>query len=221
VKPRVFLIGGFVETRFLSNSLLRKGYSVTAINDDREQCLKLAEIDRLKVYHGDGSKPNVLEDADIYDADIAIALTGRDDDNLVIADLCKKQFNVQRTVALISDPRKTDFFYLMGIDSVVCAVSMIASVLEEQAFFDETTTAISIGEKRVRVVQVHISEWSPVIGKTIGEVRLPDDVIVGCIVRNGQNLVSRETLRFVSGDVVLLLTTDEDEFAAIRKLTGR
>ena len=126
MKKRVVLIGGFNKTKFLASSLIKKGYSVTAINSDMEKCRELAEIESLSVFNGDGSKPFILEDANAYNADMAIALTDRDDDNLVISELCKKKFNVKKTVAIISDPQKMKFFYRMGIDSVVCAVTAVA-----------------------------------------------------------------------------------------------
>jgi len=141
VKTRIFLIGGFQKTKFLAKSLLKKGYHVTAINKDTEKCLAMAEIENLTVFNGDGTKPFVLEDADAYEADIAIALTEYDADNLVICELCKKKFHIKKTVALISDPKKTEFFYRMGIDSVVCAITAVANIIEQQTFLDETAFA--------------------------------------------------------------------------------
>jgi trk system potassium uptake protein TrkA len=221
MKPRVFLIGGFKKTRFLANSLIKKGYSVTAINDDNEKCLELAEIEKLTVFNGDGSKPFVLEDANIYNADIAIALTDKDTDNLVISELCKKKYGVKRTVALIADPKKTDFFYHMGIDSVVCAASMVASSLEEQAFRDEMSTMLTVGGKRIKVSQVHIPDTSPAVDKTLRVIDLPERVIVACIIRDDESIIARGNTQVKADDVLLMVTSDEDEPAAIRELTGR
>ncbi|MFR9256728.1 MAG: potassium channel family protein, partial [Merdibacter sp.] len=120
--------------------LLDKGYDVTAINKDPAHCQVLAQMRGLTVMTGDGSKPFVLEDAAAEQADIAIALTPRDDDNLVICQLCKKLFHIRKTVSLTASPEKVKFFYKMGIDSVVCALSTITSIVEQQAFLDEFTT---------------------------------------------------------------------------------
>ncbi len=218
---RVMLIGGFDETRFLANSLLKKGYAVTAINQEQDKCERLATIERLDVYRGDGSKPFVLEDANVYNADIAIALTERDDDNLVICQLCKKKFNVKRTMAVISDPKKTEFFYRMGIDSVVCAVSTLSSVIEQQAVLDEMTTLIPVGAGRIRVSQVHLGANSPAAGKMLWEVNLPGQVIVGCIQRGEQHIIPRGVTPLLPGDLLVLISADEDETAAIRELTGK
>ncbi len=219
MKSRVFLIGGFNKTKFLANSLIKKGYRVSAINNDAEKCQSLAEVEKLEVFYGDGSKPFVLEDADAYNADIAIALTDRDDDNLVICELCKKKFRVKRTVTLISDPKKIEFFHMIGIDAVVSSVSTIASVIEQQAFMDELSTLIPIGEGRIRVSQVPVAENAPAAGKKLKELNLP--VIVGCIQRGTMSMVPRGDTRIHAGDILVLISSDEHETAAVTELTGR
>ncbi|WP_411677063.1 NAD-binding protein [Caproicibacter sp.] len=80
MKTRVLLIGGRNKAKSLASSLINKGYHVTVINDTYEDCMKLAEIEKLTVINGDGTRPFVLEDANAGDADIAIALTSKDED---------------------------------------------------------------------------------------------------------------------------------------------
>jgi len=221
MKKRVLLIGGFSRTKSLAVSLIKKGYRVTAINKDIGDCKSLAEIDKLTVFNGDGSKPFILEDANAYNADVAIALTEQDDDNLVICELCKKKYNVKKTVALISDQHKTDFFYRMGIDSVVCAITAIAGIIEQQAFLDEMATLVPVGNGRIKIAQVPISQSAPAVGKKLWELSLPKDVIIGCMMRGDKSMVPRGDTRILSGDVLVLISTDEHETAAVRELTGR
>ena len=92
MKSNVLIIGGFNKAQSLAKSLLQKGYTVTVINSDLDSCHSLAEIPGLNVIHGDGTKPYVLLEANAEHTDIAIALTQRDEDNLVICQLCKKRF---------------------------------------------------------------------------------------------------------------------------------
>ncbi|MCL1894555.1 MAG: NAD-binding protein [Holophagaceae bacterium] len=221
MKKRVFLIGGFNKTKFLASSLIKKGYDVAAINIDIEKCKELTEIDNLRVYHGDGSKPFILEDANAYNADIAIALTDRDDDNLVICELCKKKFNIKKTVSTIYDPKKTEFFYRMGIDSVVCTVTAIAGIIQQQAFLDEITTLASVGNGSINVTQIPVSHSAPAVEKKLRELRLPKEVIIGCLLRGNKSMVPRGDTRIHAGDVLVLISTEEHEMAAVRELTGR
>lgn len=221
MKMRIFLIGGYHETEFLASSLIKKGHHVTAINDDRNNCNKLADIEKLTVFQGDGSKPFVLEDANAYNADIAIALTERDDDNLVICELCKKKFGVKRTVALISDPKKTEFFYRMGIDSVLCAITAVSGIIEQHALLEEIETLVSVGDGRVKIAQIPITGDAPAIGKTLIEIDLPKEVIIGSILRGDINLIPHGDTRILDGDLLILISSDKHEKAAIKELTGR
>jgi len=221
MKRRIFLIGGFNETTSLAKSLIKKGYRVTAINDDRGKCNALAEIEHLTVFVGDGTKPFVLEDADAYNADIAIALTDHDADNLVICELCKKKFHIKKTVALISDPKKTEFFYRMGIDSVVCAITAIANIIEQQAFLDEMATLVPIGDGRINIAQVPVAATAPVVDKKLWEINLPKEVIIGCVLRGEHSIVPRGDTRVLAGDMLVLISSAKQEMAAIKELTGR
>ena len=221
MKTKVLLVGGRSKAKSLAISLINKGYQVTVINDTLEDCVKLSEIDRLTVIHGDGTRPFVLEDASAQDADIAIAMTAKDEDNLVICELCKKKFQVKKTVALLTDPKKTDFFYKMGIDSVVCAITAITGIIEQQAFVDKITTLNPIGEGRVNIAEVPIPGTSPAVGKKLWEINLPKEVIVGCILRGDTTMVPRGDTRILSGDMLVLISSDKQEMAAILELTGR
>ncbi|MPM64058.1 hypothetical protein SDC9_110944 [bioreactor metagenome] len=127
MKKRALLAGGLHKARPLADMLIEKGYRVTVINNDYGDCLIMAENDSVTVINGDGTLPFILEEANARDADIAIACTEMDADNLIICELCKKQFHVKKTIVLMEDPKKTEFFCQMGIDSVVCVTSVIAS----------------------------------------------------------------------------------------------
>ena len=213
MKKRVVLIGGHTKARALAISLGEQGYVVTVINNDKEHCRTLAKIPHTEVFYGDGTKPYVLENASIYDFDIAIALTRRDDDNLVICELCKKEYHVKKTVALISDPAKTSFFYVMGVDSVVCEIAMITSIIEQQAFLDEIATLVPIGDGRIKISQVAIPDDAPVKGSRIMDISLPKNVLIGCIMRGDSKILA--------GDVLVIISSDEHESLATRALTGR
>ncbi|MCL1904387.1 MAG: NAD-binding protein [Oscillospiraceae bacterium] len=220
MKKRVFLIGGYNKTRTLAESLIKKGYDITAINRSMKHCKALAEIEGVNVFNGDGSQPFILEDANAYNADIAIALTERDDDNLVICELCKKKFNVKKTVTLISDAKKTEFFERMGIDSVVCAISAIAGIIEQQAFFEEMSTLVTMSKGRIRITQVSLPHSAPAVSKKLIELGLPKDVIIGCVLRGEKSIVPHGHTRVYVGDVLVLISTDEHEALAIHKLLG-
>ena len=220
MKGNVLLVGGKSKAKSLAQSLLKKGYRVTIINRDLSDCEKLAENEKLTVIHGDGTKPYVLEDAGAGNMELVIALTPRDEDNLVICELCKMKFRVSKTLSLLSDPQKADFFYKMGVDSVVCAISAVTSIIEQQAFMEEMAKAIPIGEGRVQLLEVPITETDPAAQKQVWEINLPKEVIIGCILRRDQTLIPRGDTRILAGDILVLISGNEQEEIAILELKG-
>ena len=221
MKMQVLLIGGFDMTKTLAASLVQKKYRVTAIHPDYACCEALSEIRDLLVIHGDGFKPYILDEAGAGRADVAIALTDNDADNLVICELCKKRFGVTRTVSLVRNAENTAFFRQMGVDAVVCATNTITSILEQLSFINDVTTLIPVGDGRLSVAEVTIPEGAPAADKKLREINLPGEVIVGCILRKDQTLIPRGDTRILAGDTLVLLSSAHQETAAIHELTGR
>ena len=213
----ILIIGGFNKAKSLSSSLIKKGYRVTVVNKNYDHCEKLAEIDKLRVIYGDGSKKFILEEAKAGDHQIAIALTPSDETNLVICEMCKKYFDVKKTVCLLNDPSKTDFYYKMGIDRVVCALNMITNIMEEQALMDEMTRRISVDEGRIHVLEIPVTKDSKIAGRKLWELNLPKEVIIGCILRNDQSLIPRGDSRINEGDILLIITSDEKKLREIKE----
>jgi trk system potassium uptake protein TrkA len=220
MKKQAVLIGSFNRARALAKSLNSKGYDVTIIYNNYEKCKILAEMEEVTVIYGEETKPFVLEDANIKDAEIAIALTSKDEDNLVICELCKKKFNVKKTISVLNDPLKTDFFYKMGVDSVICEVNAITNIIEQQAIYEGFVTMIPTGEGRISIVEVPILLSSPAVGKKLWEINLPKDVIIACIIRGEESMIPRGDTRILSGDKLILISANKQEIHAIKELTG-
>jgi len=221
MKKSIVIVGGHKKAIILAKSILRKGYEVIVINESYEDCLSLYEIPGISVVQGDGTKPYVLDDANILNADIAIALTPNDEDNLMICQLCKTQFSVKKTVAVVSDPKKIDFFYAMGIDRAVCTISTVTSIIEQQAFITDITNIIPIQGGNIQIVEVRIDGYSPAVDKQLWEIDLPSEVIIGCILRGDEALVPRGNSRISKGDTLVLIAGQQQEIPAIKALTGR
>lgn len=220
-KNKVLLIGGRNKAISMATSLLEQGYQVTAINNNYEDCLNLAEVKNLKVIYGDGTKPYYLEEANASECDIAIALTNKDSSNFVACQLCKKLFGVKKTVSLVGMSDKTEFFYKMGIDSVVCAVSAVTRIIQQQAFIDEMASIIPVGNGRVQIIEVQIPNESPVAEKKLWEISIPQDTIVGCILRGDTTIIPRGDTRILGGDTLVVLTGNGQQVEAINALIGR
>lgn len=215
---KILIVGGFHKAKSLSSSLIEKGYQVTVINKNYEHCEKLAENERLDVIYGDGSKNFVLEDANASEQGVAIALTESDETNLIICELCKRVYKVPKTVALLNDPSKTDFFYQMGIDRVVCALNMITNIMEEQAIMDEMTEMIPLQEGRIQIIELAIPKGSSGVGKRLWELNLPKEIIIGCVLRGDRSLIPRGDTRLMEGDNLLIIASDKQKMKQVEEM---
>ena len=218
-KKKILLVGSFSEVRSLANSLISKNFKVTIINNNYEECEKLAENDKLTVIYGDGSKKFVLDDADAASCHIVIALTKSDEANLIICEMCKDIFHVQKCVSMLNDPMKTEFFYQMGIDRVVCALNMITNIMEENALMDEMMKMVPLDKGKLHIVETTILHNSAMIGKKLWELNLPKEIIIGCIVRDDKSLIPRGDTSVKEGDTLLMITSDIDELSKMKELT--
>ena len=109
----------------------------------------------------------------------------------------------------------------MGVDSVVCAVSAVTGIIQQQAFIDEMTNVIPLEPGRLQIVEVRIQEESPAAGKKLWELSLPKEGIVGCILRGDTTLIPKGNTRILAGDTLVVITGSGQELEMIRALTGR
>lgn len=221
MKKRIVLVENYDVTKTLAVSLLKKKYHVTVIQKEEAKCEQLAEIEGLQVIHGDGTKPYILEEAEVDQAMMVIAMTESDAGNLVICELCKKKFGVPKTICTIKNAENTNFFRQMGVDAVISTTNTITNLIEQQAFLDEMATSISLGEGRLSVTEIAIKEGAPSAGKKLWEITLPSDVIVGCILRQEHTIIPRGDTRILPGDKLVVMSKASQEKQAIKELTGR
>ncbi|MDD8049214.1 MAG: NAD-binding protein [Thomasclavelia sp.] len=219
-KDRILIVGGYHKTQSLAKSLIKKGYKVTAINKDLKKCEKLAEIENLNTIYGDGSKKFILEDADASRNKVMIVLTDNDECNLVICQMGKQIFHIQKTVCLLNDPKKAEFFYEMGVDRVVCAMNMITNIMEEHAIMNEMTKMIPIEEGRIQIVELRVSNDAPIIGKRLWELNFPKEIIIGCVLRGEQSLIPRGDTRLMAGDNLLIISSDKEKIVLVKEQMG-
>jgi trk system potassium uptake protein TrkA len=107
----------------------------------------------------------------------------------------------------------------MGIDSVVCAVNAITEIIEQQAFMEGIATLLPSGEARVRITEVPISEGAPAAGKKLYEIDLPKEVIIGCILRGQKSIIPRGGTQILPGDMLIVISSNNQEMNAIEVLT--
>ena len=221
MKKKILLIGGMEKAKVLGKSLVNKGFKVTIINKDLDDCMELARLKGVSVINGDGTKPCILDEAGVEDCDFSICLSSKDEDNLTASEICKKKYNVAKTVSLLSDPSKKEFFLKMGIDSVVSATQTVTNIIEQHAFVDEMTNVIPLGEGQARIIEVTVAKNSPVEGKKIKEITFPKGAIIGCIMRDNKTIIPGGDTELRGNDMLVVIADSANENEVINKLVGR
>jgi trk/ktr system potassium uptake protein len=166
---------------------------------------------------GDGCEPGVLEEAGAHAADLLVAATGEDEDNLVVSLLAKRQFGVKRVVARINDADNAWLFDdRWGVDVAVPAAAPLISLIEEATGASDTVALLRLGRAGVNLIETVIGERSAAAGRALGDVVLPSGCVVAAVVRAGQPTVPASSFVLRPGDELLVVShsATEDEVRA-------
>jgi trk system potassium uptake protein TrkA len=216
---RVIIVGGGKALYFLGRSFVSKGYEAVIVNRDAEECRRLSRQLAVEVICGDGSDERILEQAGARRADAVLAITPRDQDNLVVCQLAALQFGVPRTVALANDPDNVGIFERLGVPAF-STTHVLGSLIEQHAALDEITNLLPVGEGRVNVTEILLPAGAPVAGRRLKDVALPENALVAVVIRDGDPIVPRGDNDLRAGDAVVLITLPENHGAALRTITG-
>lgn len=197
--------GGF--GRRIAQVLTATGHDVTVVELDDDNVEDLRKVAGLRLVTGDACEPGVLEEAGVLTADLLIAATGDDEDNLVVALLAKRQFAVPRVVARVNDPDNTWLFGdAWGVDVPVSALSPLVSVVEEATGATDTVALLRLSRAGVNVIETTIAESSRSVGHSLDEIGLPDATIVAAVIRGGRPIVPDATFVVRPGDEILIVS---------------
>jgi trk system potassium uptake protein TrkA len=192
--------------------LAATGHRVTVIERDRTRLTELASEHRHQLVHGDACEPTVLERAGVRNADLLLAATGENEDNLVIALLAKRQFGVARTLARVNDPDDAWLFDdRWGVDAALPSAAPLVSLIEEAAGVADTFGLLRLTTAGVTLIESRLTEHSSAVGRSLTDIGLPQNTIVAAVVRHGRPVVPGPDHCFASGDTLLVVTTTATE----------
>jgi len=180
---------------------------VTLIDADDDRLAELEGRIPVRLVAGDACEPPLLEAAGALTADLVIAATGDDEDNLVISLLAKRQFSVPRVAARVNDAENTWLFdERWGVDASVPAAAPLISLIEEATGATDTVALLRLSKAGVDVIETAITPESRTSGLALGDVRLPEGTVVATIVRDGQPTVPDPSTLLRPGDELLLVS---------------
>src|SRR5207244_727889 len=176
-RPNVYVLiaGGGKAGANVMRTLLRNGHEATLIEQERDRFERLEQEFEHQVMLGDATELFVLEKAGIKrPPDLVLALTGDDEDNMVITQLGKEKYGVSKVIARVNDPRNQAHFDLLGISPTVCATSSVMGLVEHEVPEHELVHLLELRKENLEIVEVQIDKSSPVAGKTVESQSLPD-----------------------------------------------
>jgi len=216
------VVGGGRTGSYLAKSLIEDGHEVTILEQREEIADKdVQEVTKAKIIQGDGADPEQLELAGIRKADLVAAVTGDDEDNLVISQLSKFTFKVERVVGRVNNP-KNEWLYnkSWGVDVAVSSVHIISTIIREEATLGDIVTLLKLKKGEIALVEITVSEKSSAVGKKIKDLDLPPEtVLITAILRDGNVVVPKGDTELNAGDQLLVLTTPDNEELLEKKLS--
>jgi trk system potassium uptake protein TrkA len=187
----------------LGRELLEKGHEVTLIEKGRDRYMAVEQELEHNVQYGDASELWVLERAGIARADMVIAVTGDDEDNMLICQVAKEKYMVEQVIARVNNPRNKEWFELLGISPVVSATDLILRLIEHEVPKYGLVHLLDLPQERLEIIELLLSETSPVTGRRVGDLELPEGSLLISVLRGGTGFVPGPETVLEAGDEVL------------------
>ena len=201
------IIGGGGKVGFyLGRELINQGHEVLIIEQLSDRAEFIGNELGNVVLLGNADEASTLAEAGAERADVVVAVTGDDEDNLVICQVAKRRFGARRTVARINEPRNESLFRMLGIDATINATEVLLSVLEQEIPHASLVPLVRLRNTDVEIVEAMVGGGSPVIGVPLRELGLPHECIIALVLRGGTVIFPDGNTTLRQGDEVIAMT---------------
>jgi trk system potassium uptake protein len=221
---RVVIVGGGSVGRFIAEQLVGGGHEVTLVESDPDVVSRGSQLpgeSAVRWQRGDGCDVLVLKEAGLEQTDVIAAVTGDDEDNLVVSLLAKQEFAVPRVIARVNNPKNEWMFnQSWGVDVSVSTPHLITGLVQEAVTVGSFVRLMSFEGGKARLAEVTLASGSPAADQQIAELRFPRDATVVAILREDRLIVPHGDTILRVGDEVMVLITDESEAAVRAVLVG-
>jgi trk system potassium uptake protein TrkA len=189
----------------LARELIGKGNELTVIESDPARFAMVEEELEHAVQYGDGSELWVLERAGVARADMVIAVTGDDEDNILICQVAREKYGVERVIARCNNPRNLQHFELLGIKPAVSATDLILRLIEHEVPRYGFLHLLDLPQERLEIIEIEVADGSPADGAQVKDLGLPDGSLAIAILRHGTGFVPLADSVIEAGDEVLIV----------------
>ena len=187
----------------LTRELIEKGHEVTLIENDRERFQTVEQELEHNIQFGDASELWVLERAGVQRADMVIAVTGDDEDNMLICQVSKEKYLVDRIIARVNNPRNLEHFELLGIRPVVSATDLILRLIEHEVPEYGLVHLLDLPEQHLEIIELLLREDSRAAGQRVGDLQMPEGTLLISVLRGPEGFVPNADTVLQVGDEIL------------------
>jgi len=210
----IIVIGGGRVGYYLARALLEEEHEVLIVEKDAKICEAINDELGSICFRGDGCEVATLAEVGTERADMLVAVTGDDEDNLVACQVAKHRFDVPRTIARIRNPRNATLFKKLGVDVTVSSTNIILEYIEEEVPTHPLTHLLAIEDIGQEIVEIKIPPEASTVGKSIRELSIPPGTKLALVIREkGKNHIPTLNTILRAGDRIIALTTPESEEA--------
>lgn len=206
---------------YLCEALLNEGHEVLVLDKDAAKCERFGDDMGSVCMRGDGCEAATLAQAGAARADVLIATTDEDEDNLVACQVAKYEFGVARTLARVNNPKNEMIFKKLGVDRTINVTNLILDHIEGDLPTHPMVHLLTMMEDGTEIVEVRVREKSTAVGKAVKDLSLPPDAVLVLLIRNGykpQTVIGDTVLEV--NDRIIALTPTAAEDVLRKELTG-
>lgn len=207
----IIIVGGGKIGYYLTRTLMPYKHRITLIEINNNKCERIANELDIPVLNGDGTDVEVLRSAGAAEGDAVIAVTGKDEDNLVICQLAKSAFKVVTTIARVNNPKNIEVFSILGVDTTISSTSMIAEVIEQKLDHTGIKSLIKLRDGEFVISEIDIMRDCPIKDKSLREIKLPNKFTIIAVIREGQVLIPNGDTEIKQDDLVIAGSQKKDQ----------
>ncbi|MGH2511545.1 MAG: potassium channel family protein [Candidatus Limnocylindrales bacterium] len=216
----VLVVGGGKVGYYLAKELLGSGHEVVLMEKDRRRAHQIADEIGSIVVAQDGCDGKYLAEAGCNRADVVAAVTGDDEDNLVICQMAKHHFDVPRTIARVNNPKNEALFRHLGVDELISPTRMILGSIEQDIPVHELLHLAALGGGELELIEALLQPRAPAVGRTVRDIPLPEGCAIFALIRDEVAISVRADTVLAEGDKVIAIGRTECQAALHEQLIG-
>ena len=204
----------------LTRTLVAEGHEVTLIEKDPGRAAELAADFGETIVVGDGCEVRVMQDVGMSRAEAVVAVTGHDEDNLVVCQMAQRQFKVPRQIARVNNPKNEAIFHDLGVTETVSSTRIIYSLIEQEVESGESLLLTALKRGKIEIVTVNVTPSSPGASRMVKDIHLAGECVLAAIIRDDHILLPSGTTRLEPGDTVIAVSSPQDQHVLREALLG-